>query len=102
MTKAEDALIANLEAFTGFLNHQPEGCAQPHRFAAVKRKVDLFETCGFIACDAKQTDAALTDERHRLKGGKEHLFDAVLNGMDLHRPPCSTFLPHTTQASTLF
>ena len=76
------------EAHHTFLNHQPAGCAKAHRFAAVKRKEDLFGTYGFIACDQKQTDAALTGERHRLKGGKEQLFDEVLNGMDQHRPPC--------------
>jgi hypothetical protein len=27
-------------------------------------------------------------ERHHLKGDKEHLFSEVLNGLDLHRPPC--------------
>ena len=72
-----------------FLTHQPEGCATAHRFAAVKWKEDLFERYGFIACDQQQTDAGLTGERHRLKGGKEQLFNEVLNGMDLHRPPCS-------------
>ena len=77
------------EVRLGFLNHQPEGCEQAHRFAAVKRKEDLFETYGFIACDQKQTDAAWTGERQRLKGGKEQLFGEVLNGMDLHHPPCS-------------
>ena len=77
------------EEHHAFLSHQPEGCAAPHRFAAVRRPVDLFETYGFIACDEQQTDAALTAERHHLKGGKEQLFDEVLNGMDLHHPPCS-------------
>ena len=28
-------------------------------------------------------------ERHQLKGEKEQLFSEVLNGLDLHRPPCS-------------
>ena len=79
----------NGEEHHTFLNHQPEGCDQAHRFAAVKWQEDLFERYGFIACDQKQTDAALTGERHRLKGGKEQLFNEVLNGMDLHRPPCS-------------
>jgi hypothetical protein len=75
-----------------FLSHQPEGGDAPHRFATVRRKVDLFETYGFIACDPRQTDAALTGERHHLKGGKEQLFDEVLNGLDLHRPPCSALI----------
>lgn len=75
-----------------FINHKPEGCDAPHRFAAVRHQTDLFETYGFIACDARQSDAALTGERHRLKGGKEQLFDEVLNGMDLHRPPCSALI----------
>jgi len=75
-----------------FLSHQPEGCAAPHRFATVRRKIDLFETYGFIACDNEQSDAALTGERHHLKGGKEQLFDEVLNGLDLHRPPCSALI----------
>lgn len=75
-----------------FLSHQPEGCAAAHRFATVRRQTDLFETYGFIACDNHQSDAALTGERHHLKGGKEQLFDEVLNGMDLHRPPCSALI----------
>jgi len=83
------AWTAQGDAQHAFLNHQPEGCAAAHRFAVVKRKEDLFETYGFIACDQKQTDAALTGERHRLKGGKEQLFSEVLSGMDLHHPPCS-------------
>ena len=28
-------------------------------------------------------------QRHHLKGEKEQLFGEVLNGLDLHRPPCS-------------
>jgi hypothetical protein len=75
-----------------FIRHKPEGCDEPHRFATVRRKTDLFETYGFIVCDNQQSDAALTGERHRLKGGKEQLFDEVLNGLDLHRPPCSALM----------
>jgi hypothetical protein len=37
-----------------FLSHQPEGGDAPHRFATVRRKVDLFETYGFIACDPRR------------------------------------------------
>ena len=75
-----------------FLSHQPEGCAGPHRFATGRRQTDWFETYGFIACDSHQRDAALAGERHHLKGGKEPLFDEVLNGLALHRPPCSALI----------
>ena len=78
------------------LSHQPEGCEAPYRFATVRRQTDLFETYGFIACDQEQSDAALTGERHHLKGGKEQIFDEVLNGMDLHRPPCSALIASQT------
>ena len=80
------------EEHHAFLSHQPEGCAGPHRCAAVRRKTDWFESYGFIACDPQQSDAALTGERHHLKGAKEQLFDEVLNGMDLPRPPCSALM----------
>lgn len=58
----------------------------------MRRKADLFESYGFIACDARQTDAALVGERHHLKGEKEQLFGEVLSGLDLHRPPCSALM----------
>ena len=38
----------------------------------------------------EQNDAALVGQRHHLKGEKEQLFSEVLNGLDLHRPPCSS------------
>lgn len=77
------------EAHHAFLRHQPEGCNAPQRFAVSRRREGLFDTYGFIACDEGQTDAALVGERHHLKGEKEQLFSEVLNGLDLHRPPCS-------------
>jgi hypothetical protein len=39
-------------------------------------------------CDEAQSDAARVGERHHLKGEKEQLLSEVLNGLDLHRPPC--------------
>lgn len=80
------------EARHAFLRHQPEGCAAPHLFAVSRRREGLFDTYGFIACDAGQTDAARVGERHHLKGEKEQLFSEVLNGLDLHRPPCSALI----------
>jgi hypothetical protein len=74
------------------LRHQPEGRGTPQLFATVRRKTDLFDTYGFIACDARQTDAARVSQRHHLKGEKEQLFGEVLSGLDLHRPPCSALI----------
>ena len=71
------------------LRHQPEGRSGPQLFAASRRRDGLFDRYGFIACDDAQTDAARVGERHHLKGEKEQLFSEVLNGLDLHRPPCS-------------
>lgn len=71
------------------LRHQPEGRSGPQLFAASRRRDGLFDRYGFIACDDGQSDAARVGERHHLKGEKEQLFSEVLNGLDLHRPPCS-------------
>jgi hypothetical protein len=68
------------------MSRQPEGCTTPHRFATVRRKVNPFETRGFIACDQNQRAAALTAEWHHLKGGKKRFFDEGLNGMGLPHP----------------
>ena len=80
------------EEHHALIRHQPEGRRAPQLFATVRRKADLFDTYGFIACDARQTDAALVGERHHLKGEKEQLFGEVLSGLDLHRPPCSALM----------
>jgi hypothetical protein len=47
----------------------------------------MFDSYGFIACDAAQTNAEHLVEKHRLKGEKERHFSEVLTGLDLHRPP---------------
>jgi len=80
---------ANGPAHHALLRHQPEGRGAPQLFAASRRRDGLFDRYGFIACDDGQTDAARLGERHHLKGAKEQLFSEVLNGLDLHRPPCS-------------
>jgi len=77
------------DAHHAFLRHQPEGRRTPQPYAVSRRRDGLFDRYGFIACDDAQTDAALVGQRHRLKGDREHLFGEVLNGLDLHRPPCS-------------
>lgn len=75
-----------------FLRHQPEGRSAPQLYAVARRRDGLFDTYGFIACDEGQSDAALVGQRHHLKGEKEQLFSEVLNGLDLHRPPCSALI----------
>jgi hypothetical protein len=80
------------EEHHALIRHQPEGRSASQLFAAVRRKADLFNTYGFIACDARQTDAARVGQRHHLKGEKEQLFSEVLSGLDLHRPPCSALM----------
>lgn len=82
----------NGEAHHAFLRHQPEGRSAPQLFAVSRRRDGLFDRYGFIACDGAQTDAARVGERHDLKGEKEQLFSEVLNGLDLHRPPCSALI----------
>jgi len=72
-----------------FVRHQPEGRGAAQKFAVSRKRDGLFDRYGFIACDESQSDAALTGQRHHLKGEKEQLFGEVLNGLDLHRPPCS-------------
>lgn len=79
----------NGDAHHTFLRHQPEGRNAPQRFAVSRRRDGLLDHYGFIACDDGQSDAARVGERHHLKGNKEQLFNEVLNGLDLHRPPCS-------------
>jgi hypothetical protein len=83
---------ANGETQHAFLRHQPEGRSAPQLFAVKRWQDGLFARHGFIACDADQTDAARVGERHHLKGDKEQLFGEVLNGLDLHRPPCSALI----------
>ncbi|MGD0814302.1 MAG: hypothetical protein ABSA83_11915 [Verrucomicrobiota bacterium] len=51
-----------------FLRHQPEGRGAAQKFAVSRRRDGLFDRYGFIACDESQSDAALTGQRHRLKG----------------------------------
>lgn len=75
-----------------FLRHQPEGRSAAQLYAVSRRRDGLFDRYGFIACDEAQTDAARVGERHHLKGEKEQLFSEVLNGLDLHRPPCSALI----------
>jgi|GEM_PF-5557887 len=70
------------------LRHQPAGRNAPQLFAVSRRRDGLFDHYGFIACDDAPTDAARVGERHHLKGDQEQLFSEVLNGLDLHRPPC--------------
>jgi hypothetical protein len=80
------------EAYHAFLRHQPAGRQAPQLFAVRRQREGLFDTYGFIACDDQQTDPARVGERHHLKGEKEQLFGEVLNGLDLHRLPCSALL----------
>jgi len=80
------------DAHHACLRHQPEGRDTPQLFAVSRRRDGLFDRYGFIACDDAQTDAARVGERHHLKGEKEQLFSEVLNGLDLHRPPCSALI----------
>jgi hypothetical protein len=82
----------NGDAHHAFLRHQPEGRNAPQLFAVSRRHDGLFDHYGFIACDDGQGDAARVGERHHLKGDKEQLFSEVLNGLDLHRPPCSALV----------
>jgi hypothetical protein len=78
----------NGDAAHAFLRHQPEGRNAPQLFAVSRRRDGLFDCYGFLACDDGQTDPVLVSQRHHLKGDKEQLFSEVLNGLDLHRPPC--------------
>ena len=73
-----------------FLTHQPEGCERPQTFAITRwrRTGEMFDSFGFIACDAAQTNPTQLVQKHRLKGEKERHFSEVLTGLDLHRPPC--------------
>jgi len=85
------AWTENGETHHAFLRHQPAGRNAPQLFAVRRWQPagELMQRHGFIACDHGQTDAVFVGERHRLKGEKEQLFSEVLNGLDLHRPPCS-------------
>ena len=85
----EMAWKAQGDTHHAFLRHQPEGREVPQLFAVRRWRDGLFDTYGFIACDEGQSDAVWVGERHQLKGEKEQLFSEVLNGLDLHRPPCS-------------
>ena len=82
----------NGEAAHAFLRHQPEGRNAPQLYAVRRQRDGLFDRYGFIACDDAQSDAARVGERHHLKGDKEQLFSEGLNGLDLHRPPCSALI----------
>jgi len=78
------------EEHHAFFRHQPEGRNEPQLYAVARRRDGLFDRYGFVACDPGQQDAGQVFERHHLKGAKEQMFSEVLNGLDLHRPPCSS------------
>jgi hypothetical protein len=80
------------EAHYALVRHQPEDRNAPQLFAVIRRREGLFDRYWFIACDEGQTDPVRVSERHRLKGDKEQLFSEVLNGLDLHRPPCMALI----------
>jgi len=73
------------------IRHQPEGTEQPQTFAVVrfKRADEMFWNYRFVVCEGARSDAAAVFARHKLKGEKEQLFKEVLNGLDLHHPPCA-------------
>ena len=74
--------------YYSFIRHQPSGCKSPKLYAVKRWRDGLFYEYSFIACDDRQTDAVMVNERHALKGEKERLFSDLLSDLDLHRPPC--------------
>ena len=62
----------------------------PLAVARWKQDDELFWRYGFVAHDERRSDAEALLARHRLKGGKEQLFEEVLRGLDLHHPPCES------------
>jgi hypothetical protein len=73
------------------IRYQPQGAEQPQTFAVVrfKRDDEMFWNYRFVVCEGARSDAAAVFARHKLKGEKEQLFKEVLNGLDLHHPPCA-------------
>lgn len=74
-----------------WVKHQPGECQQSQKFAAVrwKQEGDLMWRHAYRVCQAGDQDTPqAVFARHRLKGAKEQAFSEVLNGLDLHHPPC--------------
>jgi hypothetical protein len=74
-----------------WVKHQPGECAQVEKFATVrwKNEGDLMWRHAYVTCKAGEKDSPqAVFERHHLKGAKEQGFSDVLNGLDLHHPPC--------------
>jgi Transposase DDE domain group 1 len=74
-----------------WVKHQPGECQQSQKFATVRWKLpgDLMWRYAYRVCQAGDQDTPqAVFERHRLKGAKEQAFSEVLNGLDLHHPPC--------------
>lgn len=78
-----------------WVKHQPGECQQSQQFAALRWKQpgDLLWRYAYRACQAGEQDTPrAVFERHRLKGAREQAFSEVLNGLDLHHPPCKELL----------
>ena len=74
-----------------WIRHQPGECRRAQKFAAVrwKQSGDLLWRYAYRVCWSGARDLPRgVFERHRLKGAKEQAFSEVLNGLDLHHPPC--------------
>ena len=78
-----------------WVKHQPGECQQSQQFAALRWKQpgDLLWRYAYRVCQAGEQDTPrAVFERHRLKGAREQAFSEVLNGLDLHHPPCQELL----------
>jgi hypothetical protein len=78
-----------------WVKHQPGECQQSQQFATLRWKQpgDLLWRYAYRVCQAGEPDTPqAVFERHRLKGAREQAFSEVLNGLDLHHPPCKELL----------
>jgi len=78
-----------------WVKHQPGECAKAQQFATVRWKQDgdLLWRYAYRVCQAGELDSPqAVFARHRLKGAKEQGFSEVLNGLDLHHPPCQKLI----------
>jgi hypothetical protein len=83
------------QAQYAWLKHQPGECQSAQKFASLrwKKEGDLLWRYAYVVGQPGEKDSpAGVFERHRLKGAKEQGFSEVLNGLDLHHPPCSDLI----------
>lgn len=73
-----------------YVQHQPEGCAQPQVFAVRhwRGEGELFVRYASCACEHGTRASRAASDRHDFRGERERMSAQLLSDLDLHHPPC--------------